>query len=103
MANDNPYHYLYNCKRWRELRKAHLSEHPLCEMCAKQGKVVIANTVDHIRPHKGNIDLMYDPNNLQSLDAACHSMHKQRQEKSGHLVGHDASGYPTDPWSHWNE
>ncbi|WP_327198035.1 HNH endonuclease [Sporanaerobacter acetigenes] len=34
----------------------------------------IENTiaVDHIEPHKGNEDLFYDINNLQSLCKSCH-------------------------------
>lgn len=46
--------------RWRRLRERFLSEHPLCAECLKQGRAVPATDVDHIRPHKGNEDLMWD-------------------------------------------
>lgn len=29
--------------------------------------------VDHIRPHKSNYDLFWDPNNWQSMCDPCHS------------------------------
>ena len=38
-----------------------------------QGRAVPATDVDHIRPHKGNEDLMWDEENLQALCHACHS------------------------------
>lgn len=59
--------------RWRRLRERFLSEHPLYAECLKQGRAVPATDVDHIRPHKGNEDLMWDEENLQALCHACHS------------------------------
>ena len=53
--------------RWRKVREAHLKENPLCVECSKQNKVTAAIIVDHIVPHKMNYELMWDPNNHQSL------------------------------------
>lgn len=39
----------------------------------KKGLLVPATDVDHIIPHKGNEDLMWDEENLQALCHACHS------------------------------
>ena len=33
---------------WRKVRAAYLSEHPLCEMCEKESKLVPAEHVHHI-------------------------------------------------------
>ena len=59
--------------RWRQLRRWWLNAHPLCEECKKQGKLVTAEVVDHIVPHRGNYALLYDPANLQSLCTTCHN------------------------------
>lgn len=56
--------------RWRKLRNLYISQHPFCELCAEQGKLVPANEVHHKLPlsHGGT----HDPTNLQSLCATCH-------------------------------
>lgn len=42
-----------------------------------------ATVVDHIRPHKGSLDLFFSPDNIQSLDASCHNRFKQSHERNG--------------------
>jgi 5-methylcytosine-specific restriction protein A len=93
---------LYKQKAWYKLRYKQLMKDPLCQMHLALQSVVRATIVDHIKPHRGNEDLFYDPRNLQSLCEACHNRHKQKQERSGHLVGHKADGLPVDPNHHWN-
>ena len=66
-------------------------------MCQSQGKVEVASVVDHIVPHRGNYDLGWDENNLQSLCDPCHNSHKQREENQGYSDDIDESGWPTDP------
>lgn len=102
MASNSPWHHLYNTKRWYRLRWKQLQAEPLCRLCTALGKVVAAAIVDHVKPHKGDEKLFFDSTNLQSLCKHCHDSVKQRQEKSGHLVGHDLSGMPLDPAHHWN-
>jgi 5-methylcytosine-specific restriction enzyme A len=41
---------------------------PLCRVCGQP-----ATDVDHIRPHRGDRELLYDPTNVQSLCHSCHS------------------------------
>lgn len=60
-------------------------------MCADRGVVTAATVVDHVIPHRGDKDLFFASNNLQSLCEHCHNSHKQRQEKSGVLAGCDAT------------
>lgn len=67
---------------WQQARKEWLQANPLCVMCHRRGLVVAANTVDHIKPHHGDMVLFWDRTNWQSLCATCHSQHKQRQERA---------------------
>ena len=75
--------------RWRRIRHNHLSGEPLCRECDKKGITTLANQVDHIIPHKGNMKLFYDPENLQSLCTPCHSR-KTATEDGG--FGHKKKG-----------
>lgn len=92
---------LYGNKRWYRQRWQQLQDEPLCRLCSALGDVVEATVVDHIRLHKGDEGLFFDPANLQSLCKPCHDRHKQRQERSGFLAGCDESGMPIDPIHHW--
>lgn len=81
--------------RWQRLRLHYLNKHPLCVMCRREGEPRGATVVDHIIPHKGDPDLMWNEDNWQSLCAPHHSGDKQALEKSGrvkHRVGLD--GWP---------
>lgn len=70
----------YNSK-WRRLRATVLRDQPLCVRCLPLGFVKAATDVDHIVPHKGNMTLFWDRNNLQPLCKSCHS-HKTATEDS---------------------
>lgn len=69
-ANANKRGYTY---RWQRESKAHLREHPLCEECRRNGRITRATCVDHVKPHKGDQVLFWDPTNWQSLCDSCHS------------------------------
>lgn len=69
-GNSNARGYTY---RWKKLRDRFIAQHPYCEECFKQGKIVMATDVDHIVPHKGDRSLLYDEQNLQALCHSCHS------------------------------
>ena len=58
--------------RWTHARKMYLAAHPLCVICLVQGKVVAAQVVDHIIPHRGDYALMWSESNWQSLCAFHH-------------------------------
>ncbi|WP_299686706.1 hypothetical protein [uncultured Tateyamaria sp.] len=49
------------------------------------GKYPAANSpvVDHIKPHRGDMTLFWDPNNLHSVSKAYHDKVKQSLERSG--------------------
>ncbi|WP_234239756.1 HNH endonuclease [Billgrantia desiderata] len=70
----------------------------------EDGRVTPADTVDHIEPHRGDGDKFFDPKNLQSLCATCHSSRKQRLEVRQVVdYGCNEAGMPNDPSHHWNE
>lgn len=102
MAASSPWSHLYKTKRWYRLRWYQLQAEPTCRFCRALGTVEGADTVDHIKPHKGDEVLFFDGENLQSLCKQCHDGAKQRQERTGILPGHDVSGIPVDPNHHWN-
>lgn len=88
-------------RRWQKYRERYLREHPLCVMHQQQGRAVVSEVVDHIVPHKGDHKLFWDPKNHQALCKQCHDRHKQRQEKSGAVIGCGLDGVPIDPGHHW--
>lgn len=58
-------------RTWKRIRDRHIAEHPLCEMSKKQGRIIPAEEVHHIKPlSQGGT---HDENNLMSLCKECHS------------------------------
>ncbi|URF02983.1 HNH endonuclease signature motif containing protein [Cupriavidus campinensis] len=87
--------------RWQQARAAHLREHPFCEYCLKERRIVATtvaavilecaarglalpygNVVDHRIPHRGDDALFWDRTNWQTLCTPHHSRDKQRQENA---------------------
>jgi 5-methylcytosine-specific restriction protein A len=66
--------------RWDEQALAYRRQYPLCAGCEAIGKVVAAEVVDHIVPHKGDATLMWDRANWQSACGWHHDVVKQRLE-----------------------
>lgn len=89
------WHRLYKLARWQRLREQQLSRQPICEFCLEGETVTAADTVDHVRPHKGDEQLFFDPDNLQSLCKHCHDSAKQRIERGQTVVRFGADGWPT--------
>ena len=58
--------------RWKQARKAYLRQHPLCVACMRCGKLTPATVVDHITPHRGDMQLFWDKENWQPLCKDCH-------------------------------
>lgn len=88
------YRKLYSSARWRKLREWVLNAEPLCRYCMESETIEPATVVDHVRPHKGDPLLFWDPNNLQPLCAACHDGRKQSEERGTAYIAFDASGWP---------
>lgn len=81
----------YKTAAWQRLRARQLRREPLCRMCRARKEITAATVADHIRPHRGDMQLFFDENNLQSLCAPDHNSAKQRLEKSGEF-GCDEKG-----------
>lgn len=91
-----PWRKLYSTARWKRLRIAQLQAEPLCRFCKARGIIKPANTVDHIEPHRGDEELFWNPENLQSLDTICHNALKQQMESGGYSSMCDDDGMPLD-------
>lgn len=89
--------------RWQKARKVFLAEHPLCVYCQRLGRLSAATVVDHIKPHKGDLVLFWDPLNWQSLCKVCHDSAKRAEELGGQVVGVGADGIPIDGNHHWRQ
>ena len=86
------------------MRLAFLREHPLCVFCGESGRIVAADVVDHIRPHRGDYSLFWDTKNWQALCKQCHDSKKQLQENRGPgqvIPGGNIAGVPFDDRHHW--
>lgn len=60
----------------------------LCVLCGRPAKVV-----DHIRPHRGNLELYYDRTNWQALCLHCHAVKsaKERAKDGDRLEPHTST------------
>ena len=85
----------YGSARWQRVRTLHRRTHPLCEMC--KPRIVEAQVVDHVEPHRGDPEKFWDQANLQSLCLTHHNSDKQRLERGSKpkpVIGND--GWPED-------
>ena len=67
--------------KWQKAREKFLFEHPLCVYCDRLGIVKVAEVVDHIIPHKGDMELFWDKKNWQPLCKYCHDSVKAKEER----------------------
>ena len=89
MAKDKDYIKLIHSRRWLQLRRQVLTEHPLCERCEAEGFVTPATEVHHRRPVEYGVcyaekhRLMYNPANLCALCHDCHVKIHTEMGRSG--------------------
>ena len=58
-------------RAWKRIRDSYAAEHPLCEQCLKEGRVVPVDEVHHILPvSRGGT---HARSNLMSLCRSCHN------------------------------
>ena len=57
--------------RWEKVRLMYLREHPLCELCEKEGKLVPAVLVHHKKPIRQGGEVL-DEANLMAVCRPCH-------------------------------
>jgi len=94
---------LYKDKRWFILRARQLRKHPFCQCPHCREMNLRANVVDHIKPHRGDRKLFFDPANLCSMNKHCHDSFKQSEELGGHGFdrGSDERGFPLNQDHDW--
>ena len=71
----------YKTADWRRLRWDCISA--ALFTCVRCGHIGESHELvaDHVRPHRGERDLFFNPGNLQCLCAPCHNRDKQREER----------------------
>ena len=65
------YHSLYSTSKWKRMRKYHLHKNSVCVVCGTEYDL----QVDHVKDHKGDPELFYNWDNLQTL---CMTHHSQK-------------------------
>ena len=67
---------------WQKARKAYLACHPLCRHCLneKPQRFTPAKVVDHIKPHRGDMELFWDSDNWQALCKRCHNIKTAKED-----------------------
>lgn len=77
-----------NTARWQKLRLKILDRDGWT--CQRTGVMLVGGrnapnsaVVDHIKPHRGDLDLFWDPDNLQAVSKEYHDKTKQGLEKRG--------------------
>ena len=65
--------------QWRKASKAFLALNPYCAIRG-EGCTILATLVDHVIPHRGDMELFWRDGNWQGLCDHCHNVHKQRLE-----------------------
>ncbi len=99
---------IYGTSVWKKLRAAKLGRDPVCQICERRNRAVIATTVDHITPlSKGGAP--YPPlDQLFSLCTRCHQLKTARDhprhstDTKAAFAGSDIHGNPLDPFHEWN-
>ncbi len=64
--------------RWQRYRLGFLQANPLCVECLAAGRTAPSTVVDHIRAHKGDQQLFWDPLNHR---AVCKPHHDARTDE----------------------
>lgn len=95
----------YHLAAWRRLRQSKLADKPLCEVCERRGKLVAADTVDHVVAIAKGGEAFPALDGLMSLCASCHGQ-KTAARDNPHAYGGGSEvsfkgcgvdGFPVDP------
>ncbi len=66
--------------RWSKARDTFLARNPVCIGCIAIGRVEAATVVDHVEPHRGDVDKFWDTAMWQACCRWHHDSVKQRLE-----------------------
>jgi 5-methylcytosine-specific restriction protein A len=75
---------LYSTAFWKKQRIIELSKKPLCASCLIDGRVVPAEHIDHVFPHRQD-QSKFKNNLFQSLCHSCHTLKTQEENKGNYL------------------
>ncbi|WP_082365216.1 HNH endonuclease [Bosea vaviloviae] len=98
----------YNTSTWQKLRKAKLSQSPICYACELRGHVETAVAVDHVISMKAGGDPFPTLEGLMSLCERCHNEKTSAVDQPGRastgrrFKGFDVNGNPIDPGDEWH-
>jgi 5-methylcytosine-specific restriction endonuclease McrA len=81
-------------RRWRKISQAQIMRNPLCVRCGRGAEVT-----DHIKPHKGDESLFYDPQNMQSLCKRCHDAKTITEDGGAGLYPTRRDGRPVSEYN----
>lgn len=81
-GKSSQYHSLYESQEWRKRRAMFLKKYPRCFICGAP-----ATIADHIIPHRGDLTLFLDANNLQPMCQSCHSRKTLKENNNFHSKG----------------
>lgn len=81
---------LYSTGFWKKQRMIQLSKNPLCASCLLNGRVISAEHIDHVFPHRQD-GVKFRNNLFQSLCASCHTL-KTQQENNGKYLFYSSNG-----------
>ena len=87
---------------WAKIRHRILRrDFGLCQPCKREGRLTLAQQVDHIIPvSKSGGD---EDDNLQSICLTCHDDKTRADLGLKQVTACDASGLPLAPGHHWNK
>jgi len=88
-ANRDPTSRQLYDRRWNVARVLFLRKNPLCVECKKTGRVVAANVVDHVEPHRGNYQKFWDQTKWQPM---CKPHHDAKTAKEDGGFGNKSAG-----------
>jgi 5-methylcytosine-specific restriction endonuclease McrA len=92
---------IYSTYRWQKARKRYLRQRPTCVLCEQIGRTSVADTVDHIQPHKGDMTLFWSEANWQPTCKRCHDSRKAMLERGDKVLPHpswQAGGGASNKW-----
>lgn len=65
--------HLYKSSAWSQIRQAQLSAYPICQACEEDGRITVADVVDHVFRWKDYGIEAFRLNLFSSLCSPCHS------------------------------
>lgn len=71
---------LYRTPRWAAYRARKRDEAPFCVDCEAEGRLVMWTELDHEVPHRGDLELFWDYENLRGR---CRTHHQAKTARGG--------------------